>query len=114
MTHLPDHRSTAGHYLYAALLSDGTVKVGVSWNPRGRRQSLGRKVAPLRIEHMQAALIRRTSGRHVIERELIRRVGAIGIVRCGSREYFRGVKFGEAWNLARQCARMLEPDHAIA
>lgn len=103
---LPDHKAywaEQRHFLYAVELIDGTVKIGVTWNPSARVYSfcLKTKLRPVRAA---AARIGKGLGRAECERWALRRAAQIGAEHSG-RERFTGLRFGEAANLIRQASR---------
>lgn len=101
MKHLPSPKaSETPHFLYAALLSDAVVKVGVTWNPRNRSQQLALKLKPRTLVAMDAFQLGRGARRHVAERELIERMSRIGRQIVPHREFFAGVSFEDATALA--------------
>lgn len=101
--HLPNQKTrTAPAYLYAVEFHDGTVKVGVTWNPAGRIARLQRKYR--RCATRAHAAPHPKLHRHRAERAVIAACGRIGTAIVGD-ELFTGVKFGEAANLVTQIAR---------
>lgn len=103
---LPDHKaywSEQRHFLYAVELMDGTVKIGVTWNPAARVCSFCRK-AKVRPVRAVAARIHEGLSRSKCERWALGRAAQIGAEHSG-RERFTGLRFGEAANLIRQASR---------
>lgn len=94
-----------GSCLYAVLLSNGIVKVGFSRNPRTRMASLSRQVcrefgADVVSFRVGRALPRLTAA--AMERDLLRRLRAIGTVIEVRAEFFQHVRFGQAKTLVQQ------------
>lgn len=100
---LPPQDVNGPHYLYAALLDDGVVKVGVTWSPRARLRSLALSLRPVGIVDMRAFAIAR-KGRHVAERSLIDRIAEGRSPLAPHREFFAGVAFDRAVSLAQEVA----------
>lgn len=98
-------------WLYAAEFKDGVVKVGISRQPKTRRYSLQRERG---VQIVRFHLSRSPARGFATERYLVHRLSGIGSLYMRSkrpREWFVGLKFGEAKTLVNQIAPR-EIDHA--
>jgi hypothetical protein len=94
--------------IYAVELTNGLVKVGFSRNPRTRMTSLRAQVArvfgaDIARFHIGVDLPLRAAVR--AEGAALIRIGRIGTVVCGHKEFFTGVCFGAAVTLVSQVSR---------
>lgn len=102
---LPNHKVRVHeHYLYAFEFSDGTIKIGVTWNPRARAQSLGTAFRSRLVRAHIAPVVGRAH-RHLAERAALIVARRISQTVRGCTERFAGLKFGEAKNAVAQMAR---------
>lgn len=101
--------------VYAAELGNGLVKVGFSANPRTRMTSLSkyaRRVFGVSLQrfHVGANLPKRVAAR--AETNTLRRLNRIATPLAGTKEYFAGLRFGDAVNLVNQMTRAATPTPA--
>jgi hypothetical protein len=99
---LPNHKANS-HFLYVAEFKDGAIKVGVTFTPAARSRSLS-KERSLVLRMSAASVCADLFSRFGFETDLVARLARIGNVISGSREYFTGVRFGEAKTIMKQVA----------
>ena len=101
---LPDHKSRkANAYIYALQFSDGQIKVGVTWNPRGRAAQIA---ADTRGQIVDAAAFEyHYQWRTRAEADVLCRLRIIGNQSRRGGEWFEGLHFGTVCTLIEQISR---------
>lgn len=89
---------TPAYRLYVVEFTNGVIKAGITAAPGLRRTRQLECIGPIRQHHYTGFVAGRT-----VEGELIKRLAAIGCVLKG-REWFTGIRFAVAAQLARQVA----------
>lgn len=101
--------------LYAALLTNGVVKVGLSRNPRTRMGSLSTQVRSAFGCDLQGWFIgcdlRSTQDVYAAEQHLIARMARIGSQVEGRNEFFTGVAFATAVDAVSDVSRAFALDN---
>jgi hypothetical protein len=93
--------------LYVVEFRTGVLKAGISAMPNGRRvRGLAAKHGPV-VQHF---ISENEVPGFSVERELLARLTRIGVVHQG-REWFTGVRFAQAVQLAKQVARSFVSSH---
>lgn len=101
---LPDHRTRkADAYLYALQFKDGQIKVGVTWNPRGRAAQIATDTRGQIVN--AAAFEYRHPWRGRAEAEALRRLRTMGNQSRRGCEWFEGMQFGAVCTLVEQISR---------
>jgi hypothetical protein len=100
---LPDHKTTKGDYLYAVEFHDGSVKIGVTWNPSARVPALCGHYRRRAVK-AHATLITGKAFRHDVERKVLERCRVLAQPLVG-KELFAGLHYGSAVTLIEQMAR---------
>lgn len=99
-------------YLYAIELSSGVVKLGRSTKPKDRfrvipayfARSWGRKPYARVVRSAVYPMATKGYGAYLAEQAMLERAARLGTVVRPFKEYFTGLDFGAAANLARQIA----------
>jgi len=103
---LPDHRNREHkNYLYAFEFADGTVKIGVTWNPQQRAGSVYTKHKRAIVRAYVAPVV--DGYRTTAERAALASARKIAMLMPGETEIFVGLRFHEATHAIRQSAARL-------
>jgi hypothetical protein len=103
LQHLPrQQQRVADHYLYAFQLADGAIKIGVTFNPRGRAGSVRRQFGVEVVRAVVAPV--RAFRRQDAEKAALSVARKIGVQDKRCTELFHGLSFQEAANAIKQMA----------